>query len=236
MSHKNNDTYRIENYLDQLLSHEEQIAFEKELETNSELKSQLETRIKLAKLWNDAKEYEDLKKQISSIIDKPATKKISIYRTKIVAIAAIVFVLIGISIVFIHDNHNIIMHKNSAFVAIDSTNNDSNDSYILKQDSIKNKAGIKYFEDTIIDQLILKFPKNNSEIKFGKTINFSWHSKYLNKATLFIKANDSSDRILYQTDILLSDTAFVLEKQILRRGEYIWFINKEIKYKSFSVK
>ena len=235
MKHEKNNIEQIEAYLDGSLSQEEQSLFEKELKSNGELKTQLEVRVKLARLWNDATEYEKVKKNISSTINYPATKTAPLFRTKIVAIAALLITLIGVSFIIINYNKNRINNNRLEFAAIDSTKIDTDKTYELKSDPIKNKASISFIKDSIISQLVIISP-NNTEIKLDETINFVWHSDYLDQATLFVTTTDSSDGISFQSEILLSDTSFILEGYVLQRGFYIWFINKKIKYGSFQIK
>lgn len=236
MDHEKNNKERIENYLDGSFSQDEQKHFEEDRKINNELETQLKMRINLAKLWNDACEYDKVKKDISSAIKHSVTKTTPFFLTKPFRLAALLIILLGVSFIIINQKKNRITNNSLESATIDSTEIDSNKTYELKYDPIKNKASIKYMGDSIIGQIILKSPNYNSEIEVGESINFVWYSEYSEKATLFVTNIDSIDIIFYQAEILLSDTSMLIEGHVLQKGAYVWFINKNIKYGSFQIK
>ncbi len=221
----------IEEYLDRSFSKEEEKLFEKEMESNTDLKKAFDARIKIAKLWNDATEYENIKKDISNTLGKDTRKQEKVYQ-RFYAIAAMLVVFIGLSFVFFNQNRKKLTNNDPVLLAADTTANDTMSTYRLKLEPENNKADIYYYKDTIPEKITLKTP-NLISIKQGETILFTWKSDINTPAVLFVKS--LNDSLFLRENILLSDTSFIWENPQLLQGDYIWYINSYAKFRSFKI-
>ncbi len=221
----------IEEYLDKNLSKKEEKFFEKEIESNTDLKKAFDARIKIAKLWNEATEYERIKKEISNVLGRDAKKQKNVYQ-RFYAIAAVLVVFIGLSFVFFNQNRKKVTNNDLLLIAADTTANDTMNTYQLKLEPENNKANIYYYKDTTLEKVTLKTP-NLISIKQGETIVFSWKSDINTPAVLFVKS--LNDSLFLRENILLSDTSFIWENPQLPQGDYIWYINNYVKFGSFKI-
>ncbi len=220
----------IEDYLDGQLSGKERKIFEEELSTNPELKKELELRIKTEQLWKHAHEYEDVKKQVASEIKNKTMKRPVFFNKNLLSIAASLLVLIAVSVIFFYSvqKHT---DRELELIAADSSAVDTIISYESPKDLPPKTATAVYAKDEIVEKLILKFPSDNSVFNEGESIFFKWESLHNEKESLFILSDT-----LYEFEINLNDTVFKLEKQILPKGKYKWFIRSEEKHHSFTIK
>ncbi len=201
---------RIEDFLDEKLSKEEKIEFLQQMKTDKELERQYQQRMELAGNWVKAKKYESAHYQISEIIRQEKSQK----RNRLYAwsIAASFLVLVSIS--------GIVMFNSQPGKQSDLADNAKvTETPLIPQIKLaEEKASLH-----IMGELKLIAPIKNELYSRADSIVFKWETD-AEAETYLIIGSQKEGKTIYREKIKISDKRFVLDKNFLPQGQYIWSI------------
>ena len=121
MINKEKDTDLIEKYIDGELSGKVLEIFEERLKAEPDLANEYKMRLKIAKMWIEADNYETTKNEISDILSSRKSSFFITHARYIVSIAASVIILLGAYLLFFQSKNNI--DQDQQLVISDSTEN-----------------------------------------------------------------------------------------------------------------
>jgi hypothetical protein len=201
--HKTDYHDLIEQYLDGKLTEEENSNFQHSLSTNTELSEQFQVRIKLAENWAKTKEYGN------TIRETKLEKKNRLF---VWSIAASFLVLLSVSGIFMltdRDNKQVPMANND---------NKTESQYVPQLKKAEEKASVHF-----MGELKLISPVQGKICNRNDSIVFLWISD-LDATTNLTIENQKNGKTIYREKISITANRFVLKKDFLPEGEYLWYI------------
>ncbi len=225
----------IERYLDGELTHEERQSVENRINGEKGFADLIEARKEIQELWLSAKSREAIKEEVRRISQEglnheknvPGLELLQSIHYKYYAIAASLIFIVGIAFAILLFNigsgDGIIAFKNTKKTIVVQK---------PKGQAYKGKKGIYYGKNSII--LLIK-PDSGEVFRSGKEILFRWSYtadsithftilKFGNNFPVFVKKINSSENMLrFQADIL-------------KPGNYIWFIGNQKIKREFTIK
>lgn len=212
---------RIEDFLDGKFSEEEKIEFIEQMKTDKELERQYRQRIELAENWVKATKYESTHTRIAELIREEKSHKKN--RLFVWSIAASFLILFSIS--------GIVMFTNRP-------DNQSNLANNTKESQTPLIPQIKQAEEKasmhIVGELKLITPIKNELCNKADSIVFKWETN-AEAETYLIIGNQKDGKTIYREKIRLSDKLFILDKNFLPQGQYIWSIEGFASEEKFQV-
>lgn len=162
---------------------------------------------KLKQLWNDAKHFQQTREEVRNAIhaSKGMPHTIPFYRQRNFAIAASIFILIGVSAILFF-----IIQKPFS----DSRNDD-----------------LTHGHDTTLKLHMEKPDAKASQQIFSDEILLQWTERF-DIITHLVILDARNGKILFRAEIKPGQQNFELPKNILKSGEYDWYVgDKKIKRK-----
>ena len=208
----------IEKYLDGQLTEEESGKFRELLTTDPLLSQQYQIRIKLAENWTKAKEYGNTRQSIAKTIRKVKSEKRN--RLFVWSIAASFLILLSVSGIVMFSNLNgdqIPIVKNTESPIVPR----------IKQ--VEEKASLH-----IMGELKLIMPIQNKLCNMNDSIVFIWNSDVDAETNLTIE-NQKMGKMVYREKIKVNAQKFIMGKNFLPEGEYLWYIEGFPAKEKFSV-
>lgn len=201
---------QIEDFLDGKFSEEKKIEFLEQMKTDKELERQYRQRINLAGNWIKAKNYESTHNQIAGLISEEKSKKKN--RLFVWSIAASFLILVSIS--------GIVKFNSQPVKQSDLANNSKGvETPLIPQiKQLEEKTSIY-----IMGELKLIAPIKNELYSRADSIVFKWETD-AEAETYLIIGSQKEGKTIYREKIKISDKRFVLDKNFLPQGQYIWSI------------
>ena len=225
---KNNisDFELIEAYLEDSLSKKETDEFRKRLDDDPEFARQYELRKQTEKLWKDTTVYSRINKNVKQAMSE--SKKSNYYKPYYFAVAATIILLLSFYIV-IHFLGEDIFNRGSSQMAVKNSTEQIN----LLEPQIKypdRKANIKYINEANadMDSIILDKLRNEKadtfiKFKTSENIKIEWTSEETGIGYIFVY-DISSDYLLIKIPVQLSEREFIIQKSLLKKGKYKWYL------------
>ncbi len=224
------DLNLIEKYIDDELHGEELTLFKKRLETDELLSKEYNQRIKLAKLWVDADDYNKTKAEIADILHKKEVSFFQANRYLIFSIAASLIILAGVYFLLVQKN---ILNENGVgnqFADVPDSITTKENTVVFKYDDPVKLASI----DSISDNIQLLYPSDGVKLNILEPITFKWISDSNTDDTLFV-CNQSDMKVLLKLRVSLVENKYTIKYPQFTKGSYLWYISNSNNSKEFSI-
>ncbi len=224
----------IERYLDGELTPEERLSVESRINGEKEFADLIEARKEIQELWLSAKSREAVKEEVRRISleglnhekNVPGLNHLYSIHYKYYAIAASLIFIIGIAFAILLFNigsgDGIIAFKNTKKTIVQKP----------EGQSYKGKKGIYYGKNSII--LLIK-PDSGEVFRSGKEILFSW-SYTADSITHFTILKSGNNFPVFVKKLNASENMLRFQADILKPGNYIWFIGNRNINREFTIK
>lgn len=207
----NNDILVIEDYLDGKLNKQEEVQFQKKLESDTEFAKLYRFRLRIRNDLQKADHYKNIHQQVTSAIKNVKKEK---QRKIVYAVAASIALLIVISGVLTLVNQK---HK-APQIAIDEFDTSKVETYQpqMKEPESYAKTG-RYDPDLGAKELSLSFAVENDSLVF------SWQPVTECKSNLIVIMQES-EKELFKKQVKLSSSRIELPRNELPAGKMVWYI------------
>jgi hypothetical protein len=200
----------IENFLDGKLTDEGNKQFMDMLKTNPELEQQYQFRIKMAEDWTKAKEYDETRKLFAGIDQEVKSEKKN--KLVVMSIAASLLLLISVSGVLMYSN------RNNEQTTIAKNQKGTETTVVPQIKYAEEKASIHFN-----GELRIIAPVKNKNYSKNDSIVFTWNSQ-IDAETNIVIVNQKSGKTIFREKIKINSQKFILEKNFLPEGDYLWYI------------
>ena len=224
------DINLIEEYIEGKLTGEILSIFEDRLKTDKVLAKEYKQRLKLAKLWIDAEEYQNTKSEIGKLIQKEKSRRFFNNRFYMLSIAASIIILISMYFLLFHENNTNNNGQLNQFADVDDSVSNKENTIIFQYDEPDKLATI----DSVPGNIQLLFPIGGETIYKSEPIIFKWKSDSKLIDTLYV-CNKLDKKILLKSKIMLSDTTYTIKYPQLTEGKYLWYISASSNFEEFIV-